>query len=91
METANQMYEAMLAQTTVGDILEQGNRVALWCSTCGYDGPSISLDCDRLAEFPPDMTLGELARRAAFRACGHRGAWLDTRRDPKRMPMPPKA
>ena len=89
MQTADEMYKAMLARTTVGDEIERGNLVVLWCSTCGYDGPSTSLDCDRLAELAPDMTLADLAARATFKACGHRGAWVDSRRDPKRLPKPP--
>lgn len=91
METADQMYEAMLSETVVGDVIEQGNMITLHCRTCGYipGAGSASLDHDRLVTLDPRMTLKALTERAVFRTCGHRGAWLDMRRDPRAIPKPP--
>jgi len=88
MTTADEMYEDMLDRTTVGDVLEQGNGISLWCRTCGYEGgQTASLDYDRLLQLPADLTLRALTQRASFK-CGHRGAWLDTRRDPRNLLRP---
>lgn len=88
--TAQEAYDAWLDTATLGEFIEQGNMILLWCRTCGYDGgQSARLDLDGLVALPPDMTLRALATRATFK-CGHRGAWVDSRRDPKRMPKPPE-
>ena len=91
MQTADEMYEEMLATTAVADIIEGGNMITLRCRTCGYapDAPTASLDRDALEKLDPRMRLKSLVERASFK-CGHRGAWLDMRRDPRAIPKPPQ-
>lgn len=76
-------YQESLDRTTIGVCAEKGWRVLLTCSTCGHGGGSYAdVRWSEFTDYPPDMTMRQLAERATFARCGHRGAWIDYRQDP---------
>lgn len=85
------MYETSLRKTTVADCATKGWRILLTCSTCGHGGGSYAdIEVAKLGDYPADMTMKELAMKATFSACGHKGAWIDHRQQGiKQMPYAP--
>jgi len=72
-----------LDSTTIGTCREKGWLVLLTCSTCGHDGGSYGqIRWSDLDKHPAHMTMRQLAERATFKRCGHKGAWIDHRQDP---------
>ena len=91
MLTADEMYEQSLRSTTIADCAAKGWRILLTCSTCGHGGGSYAaIDVDQLDAYPADMTMKDLATKAKFTRCDHKGAWIDHRQQgSKQMPYRP--
>ena len=90
LQTAEEMYQAWLDRATVGEFITGGNTILLHCRACGYGVDcGAALDRDALEKLPAALTLRGLAERARFK-CGAKGAWVDSRRDPRAVPKPPE-
>mgnify|MGYP000853108085 FL=1 len=77
-------YQESLRRNTIGLCHEKGWRNLLTCATCGHDGDSYGeIRWEDLPHYPERMTMAALARNAVFSECGHKGAWIDYRQEPK--------
>lgn len=82
MEPTAQTRDASLDRYTIGLCAEKGWMILLTCTKCGHSGGSGALIAWKdLDDYPPQMTMRQLAERATFSQCGHKGAWVDFRQD----------